>query len=103
MYLNRFQSEYDENGSYHEILHKGCYGGFEPNVLLDEIDATLNSWKEAHEIMKQQNGDMIYSDVFIKMRNLVYLVLKDRSIGHHTSYPVEALTFCLLVEWIKNK
>lgn len=74
-----------------------------PEVILDEVDATLNSWKEAHSVFNRlQRGKRAVSGAaFTEMRTLVYRVVKHYAMTIETSYPVEAMTYALLQRWIE--
>lgn len=71
--------------------------------MLDEVDATLNSWKEAHDIFKfhQAGHPQVKAAAFCCMKFWVHKVIKDRLCNAVNSYPVEALTYALLERWIK--
>lgn len=72
---------------------------------LEVVDATLNSWKEAHEVFDNLQGDEVevaYA-AFVSMRGLVHKVRREQHAGSantYTSWPNEAITWALLTRWI---
>ena len=73
-----------------------------PFCVLDEVDATLNSWSEAHNVFNawQQDQPKVDAIAFSEMKPLVHKVIRDRLMNTVHSYPVEALTYALLERWI---
>ena len=72
------------------------------DILLDEVDDTLNSWKEAHGVFNtwQQEQPKVDGHAFTLMKPMVHKVIRDRLHNTANSYPVEALTYALLERWI---
>lgn len=77
------------------------------DILLDEVDDTLNSWKEAHDVFNtwQQEQPKVDAIAFSEMKPLVHKSIRYRLMNTvHSypvhSYPVEALTYALLERWI---
>lgn len=74
------------------------------DIVLDEIDATLNSWSEAHAVFNtyQAGASTVKLAAFQAMKPLVHKVIHGRLMNTVNSYPVEAFTFALLERWIAN-
>lgn len=73
---------------------------------LDVVDATLNSWQEAHHVFNQRQGDetVVTNAAFTTMRSLVHKVRREQYAGSANtcaSWPNEAITWALLTRWIK--
>lgn len=79
-----------------------CKHDPELDRLLDLVDGTLNSWKEAHNIFSiwQQDQPKVNSEAFFSMRRLVHKVVRGEIMNTETSWPNEALTYALLERWI---
>ena len=75
----------------------------EMDRLLDLADATLNSWKEAHDIFNryQQLQTRVDTNAFFAMRRLVHQVVGEQLCNSETSYGNEAITYALLKRWIE--
>lgn len=75
------------------------------DIILDEVDDTLNSWKEAHDVFNtwQQEQPKVDGIAFGMMKPLVHKVIRDRLCNTVNSYPAEALTYALLERWISAR
>lgn len=110
MYLSEFRKHgvgpgnWSLHGAPYESLswwHEGPH----PDIVLDEVDATLNSWAEAHDVFNrwQQDHPKVNTTAFLEMRAQVHKVIRDRLMNTVNSYPVEALTYALLDRWISAR
>lgn len=71
------------------------------NRLFDVTDATLNSWKEAHEIFATVKHQGISPLAMASMGMLVREALaKQEDVEPLTKYDAEILTYALLREWL---
>ena len=72
------------------------------DIILDEVDDTLNSWKEAHDVFNswQAGQEKVNSHAFTCMKRHVHKVIRDRLCNTVNSYQVGALTYALLERWI---
>lgn len=103
MYLSAFRKHgvgpgnWGSTGWWHGAPHA--------DIVLDEVDATLNSWVEAHNVFNQyqQNKPEVDGVAFGMMKPLVHKVIRERLRNTVNSYPVEALTYALLEMWIKSR
>ena len=75
------------------------------DIILDEVDDTLNSWKEAHDVFNswQAGQEKVNSHAFTCMKRHVHKVIRDRLCNTVNSYPVEALTYALLERWVSAR
>ena len=72
-----------------------------PSIVLDEIDDTLNSWQEAHNLFEyHQKGQDIDLEAHRGMATLVHQVIKDRLQNTVTSYPPAVFAWALLERWM---
>lgn len=87
----------------HPDLVTFWHDGPKADDVLNEVDDTLNSWKEAHQVFDSFQGarPKVEMRAFQAMKGLVYRVIKDRLQNSMNSWAVEALAYALLVRWIK--
>lgn len=98
-YLTRFRRHHPAANNW----TGGSWSGHNPEHLLTEVDASLNSWKEAHEVFDQHQlgKDKVDRQAFMMMRGLVHKAIRYKIQNTQYSYPIEALTYVLLERWIK--
>ena len=101
MYLSTFRKHGVGPGNWGTTVWWGHMADT-ADILLDEVDATLNSWSEAHNVFNawQQDQPKVDAIAFSEMKPLVHKVIRDRLMNTVNSYPVEALTYALLERWI---
>lgn len=100
MHLTTFRKHGVGPGNWSSI--RSAKHDLELDRLLDLADATLTSWKEAHDVFNrwQQMQTRVDSIAFMEMRRLVHKVIREEICNTATSYPCEAITFALLERWI---
>lgn len=104
MYLSSFRKHGVGPGNWGHAVHWWSNGP-SADIVLDEVDDTLNSWKEAHDVFNtwQQEQPKVDGNAFSLMKPLVHKVIRDRLCNTVNSYPVEALTYALLERWISAR
>lgn len=88
-----------------------------PSIVLDEIDATLNSWAEAHDVFDrlqcrpidlaagsalEVNQEVTYQ-AHKAMTHLALRAINDRLMNTASSYPPAVFAWALLELWIRAK
>lgn len=101
MYLSTFRKHGVGSGNWGTAAWWGHMAD-SADILLDEVDDTLNSWSEAHNVFNawQQDQPKVDAIAFSEMKPLVHKVIRDRLHNTVNSYPVEALTYALPERWI---
>lgn len=92
MYLTRFMETGVGPGNWGPVNFRGM------DSMLNELDDTLNSWKEAHHQFETYQGDEPYIQVsaFLRFVELTLTVHRGQS-----QYVLEALAYALLERWIE--
>ena len=104
MYLQEFRDLPEGKKPWHHSPEWEFWAGApRPDLLLDEVDDTLNSWKEAYQVFNAHQAAFseVKQQAFASMKPLVHKVIADRLQNTVNSWPVEALTYELLRRWIK--
>ena len=97
MYLTRFVKE-GGVGPDNWGQDRESFDYEEMDAKLEELDATLNSWEEAHWLFHTYQGDEKQIQVSAYLR---FVALTRQVWMGSSQYVLEALTYALLERWIE--